>query len=162
MNISEARTVTLLRIGYWVGIVLDAVAFIQLAFPEIGLKMLKANIAISNEYVFAINFAAGLMLAWTLLLFWADRKPLERKMVIPLTMIIVVWNICTMIFGVRVNLVPLETLLPQIVLVSLALLYYAFCIRISFRRKKEQETLSLQELENSPRHSKETNSLMVS
>ncbi len=143
MNIPESRTITLLRIGYWIGIILDAVAFVQMAFPSIGLQMLKANIALSNEYVFAINFAAGLMLAWTLLLFWADRIPLERKMVIPLTMIIIIWNICTMIFGVRVNLLPVETLLPQIIMGSLLLIYYAFCMLISFKMKKEHETPSL-------------------
>jgi len=139
MKISKKKVITLLRIGYWIGIVLDGLAFVQMAFPQIGLKMLKAKVEAGNEYVFAINLAAGLMLAWTLLLFWADRKPLERKIIILLTMIIIVWNICTLIFGIRVNLVPMETILPQIVMASLLLIYYAFCIIISFRMEDEQD-----------------------
>jgi len=133
MRISKPKIMILLRIGYWMGIVLDAIAFVQMAFPQIGLKMLKARVGVTNEYVFAINLAAGLMLAWTLLLFWADRKPMERRMIIPLTMIIIAWNICTLIFGVRVNLVPLETMLPQIVMAVLLMAYYGFCTIISYK-----------------------------
>ena len=135
MKISKQRIITLLRIGYWIGIILDALAFVQMAFPQIGLKMLKAKVDATNEYVFAINLAAGLMLAWTLLLFWADRKPLERKMVVPLTMLIIAWNICTLMFGVRANLVPKETILPQIVVASILFMYYAFCMIISYEAK---------------------------
>lgn len=134
MYISEKRQILFLRIAYWIGIVLDALAFIQMAFPEIGKKMLKVNTPLTNEYIFAINLATGLMLAWTLLLLWADRKPLERKMIIPLTMIIIIWNTATMIYGVNVNLIPKETLLPQIIASCLLLLYYIFCTIITIKR----------------------------
>jgi hypothetical protein len=110
---------------------LDALAFVQMAFPQIGLKMIGGKVAMTDEYVFTINLAAGFMLAWTLLLLWADRKPMERKMIVPLVMIIIVWNISTLIFAVRVNLVPMETLLPQMALASLLLIYYAFCMMIA-------------------------------
>jgi hypothetical protein len=107
-----------------------------MAFPEIGKKMLNVSMELQPDYIFAINLGAGLMLAWTLLLFWADRKPLERRMVIPLTMIIIVWNTFTMIYGVNKKLIPSTTMLPQIVLGSLLFLYYCFCTIITFRLKK--------------------------
>ncbi len=77
MDISTSKRILLLRIGYWIGIVLDALAFVQMAFPEIGKAMLNVNMETGPEYVFAINLGAGLMLAWTLLLVWADRKPVS-------------------------------------------------------------------------------------
>lgn len=127
MKLSRSTRIILLRVAYWLGIILDALAFVQMAFPEIGRKMLKANLEPTPEYIFAINLGAGLMLAWTLLLFWADRKPLERRIIIPLTMIIIVWNFFTLQYGVRKGLIPLETMLPQIVIMCLLFFYFSFC-----------------------------------
>jgi hypothetical protein len=124
----------MLRVGYWIGIVLDAVAFVQMALPAFGLRMLGAAIPVEPAYVFSIELGAGLMLAWTLLLFWADRKPMERRGVIPLTMLIIAWNVGTMLYGVRTGLVPLAKMLPQIVLVSALFVYYGVCFALSSRR----------------------------
>lgn len=126
--------IKMLRVAYWIGIVLDAVAFVQMAFPSLGLKMLGSTIAVEPAYVFSIELGAGLMLAWTLLLFWADRKPLERRGVIPLTMIVIVWNVATMLYGVREGLVPAGTMLPQIIIASATFIYYGICFAATFRR----------------------------
>jgi len=123
----------MLHVAYWLGIALDALAFVQMAFPKIGLRMMGASIEPEPSYVFAINLAAGLMLAWTLLLFWADRKPLERRTILPLTMIIIAWNIATMIYGVNVGLIPSATMLPQIIMASALFVYYGICYVYSFR-----------------------------
>jgi len=131
MKISTSKRILLLRIGYWIGIVLDALAFVQMAFPEIGKAMLKVNMETGPEYVFAINLGAGLMLAWTLLLVWADRKPVERRMIIPLTMIIIAWNTFTMRYGVRTGLVPAETMMPQMIVAGALFIYYGFCFIIT-------------------------------
>ena len=131
MKISTSKKILLLRIGYWIGIVLDALAFVQMAFPEIGKAMLKVNMETGPEYVFAINLGAGLMLAWTLLLVWADRKPVERRMIIPLTMIIIAWNTFTMRYGVRTGLVPAETMMPQMIVAGALFVYYGFCFIIT-------------------------------
>lgn len=131
MKISTSKKILLLRIGYWIGVVLDALAFVQMAFPEIGKAMLKVNMETGPEYVFAINLGAGLMLAWTLLLVWADRKPVERRMIIPLTMIIIAWNTFTMRYGVRTGLVPAETMMPQMIVAGALFIYYGFCFIIT-------------------------------
>ena len=131
MKISTSKRILLLRIGYWIGIVLDALAFVQMAFPEIGKAMLKVSMETGPEYVFAINLGAGLMLAWTLLLVWADRKPVERRMIIPLTMIIIAWNTFTMRYGVRTGLVPAETMMPQMIVAGALFIYYGFCFIIT-------------------------------
>lgn len=131
MTISRSKKILLLRIAYWAGIVLDALAFVQMAFPALGKRMLNVTMEIEPDYIFAINLGAGLMLAWTLLLVWADRKPLERRMILPLTMIIIVWNTFTMVYGVRHKLIPAETMLPQIVMCCALLAYYGYCFIIT-------------------------------
>ena len=127
IEIKRKTRLRLLRTGYWLGIVLDALAFFQMAFPELGRRMLGVNTAPTAEYVFAINLGAGLMLGWTLLLFWADRKPVERRGIIPLTMVVLAWNIMTMLFGIREGIVPAASLIPQVVVAVMLLFYYAFC-----------------------------------
>ena len=59
-----------LRISYWTGAVADGFATYLMLFP---------NIAGGVEYRYALGMAASLMLGWTFLLIWADRKPVERK-----------------------------------------------------------------------------------
>lgn len=138
MKISRSKKIVLLRIAYWIGIVLDALAFVQMAFPSLGKRMLNVAMEIEPDYVFAINLGAGLMLAWTLLLFWADRKPIERRMIIPLTMIIIVWNTLTMAYGVRQNLIPAETLLPQMLMSGALFIYYGFCSLVTIGMKPDE------------------------
>jgi ABC-type Fe3+-siderophore transport system permease subunit len=134
---TRSKKILILRIAYWLGIVLDALAFVQMAFPAIGKKMLKVTMPLEPDYIFGVNLGAGLMLAWTLLLFWADRKPFERRMIIPLTMIVMVWNACTLVYGVRQNLLPVETLLPQMIALSIAFVWYAFSFIVTIGYKKE-------------------------
>ncbi len=70
-----------LRISYWVGAVSDGFATYRMLFPKI---------AHGVEYRYALGLAASLMLGWTILLIWADRKPLERKGVLLITALPVV------------------------------------------------------------------------
>jgi hypothetical protein len=131
--------VVMLRIAYWLGIILDALAFVQMAFPELGKRMLGVERALGPEYVFAINLGAGLMLAWTLLLFWADRKPLERRMILPLTMIVPAWNCPTLIYGIRMGLFPASRILPQISILTALFFYYGLCFLLASHGRKARE-----------------------
>ena len=72
-----------LRISYWTGAVADGWATVRMLFPQV---------AHDNPYRYALGLGASLMLAWTLLLLWADRKPMERKGVLLLT-------VCPLITG---------------------------------------------------------------
>ncbi len=80
-----------LRISYWAGVSLDALAALSMLSPEVfaatnGLQNFHPGI----EYRYAMGMGASLMLGWTALLLWADRKPLERKGVLLITLLPVV------------------------------------------------------------------------
>ena len=66
---------------------MDALTIIPMIFPTIAIVIWGLTI-ISAEYIFAMWFGAALMLGWTLLLTWALVKPLERRFVAPLTIIV--------------------------------------------------------------------------
>jgi len=66
--------------------VIDALAAIQMLVPAI----FAATNNLSNfhpglDYRYAMGMGASLMLGWTVLLIWADRKPVERKGVLIIT-----------------------------------------------------------------------------
>ena len=64
------------------------------------------------EYRYAMGMGASLMLGWTALLLWADRKPVERKGVLLITLLPVVLGlVLNEIVAVRAGfLSPLMTL----------------------------------------------------
>jgi len=131
MKVNARASTTMLRVAYWLGIVLDAVSFVQMAVPSLGRAMMGSSASVGPEYVFAIEMGAGLMLGWTALLFWADRKPTERRAVIPFTMIVIAWNHATLWYGVRSGLLPIDRALPQIILSAALFVYYGLCATIS-------------------------------
>ena len=79
-----------LRISYWWGIIQDAFYCFRLLFPEyLSQPIFGVNPEGNIDYINRCRGNFPLMLAWTLLLIWADRKPLERKDVMLFTAIIV-------------------------------------------------------------------------
>jgi hypothetical protein len=63
-----------LRVAYWVGAVLDTIAAVYLWI-----------LVMAGGYNPDFAWSALLMTGWTALLIWADRRPLARKGVLPLT-----------------------------------------------------------------------------
>jgi hypothetical protein len=79
-----------LRISYWTGAIVDLKAAFLLAFPDAIPGLYFMFFGRAYEYTPAFRslglLSATLALAWTCLLIWADRKPLERKGVLMLTL----------------------------------------------------------------------------
>lgn len=93
-----------LRISYWVGAIADGFAALRMLFPKM---------AHGVEYRYALALGASLMIGWTFLLVWADRKPLERKGVLLLTAFPVVTGILLAeIYAVTAKLITFEKMLP--------------------------------------------------
>ena len=80
-----------LKLFFYYGVFLDGIMgflmFYSLyALPPAIIPYSEA----SNEFRFAMGWAAIFMIAWTVLLFWASFKPVERSAIIPLTIYVVV------------------------------------------------------------------------
>ncbi len=86
--------INLLRFGFWAGALIDLFAFFNMIasiFTNVysGYEVHGTSI----EYMFAIGWGASLMLGWTSLLIWADRKPIERRITILFTAVPVIIGI---------------------------------------------------------------------
>jgi hypothetical protein len=83
----DAQKVSLIRVCLWAGIIVDAVAAVQLLLPDLwaGSYGIQAHVP-GDELNVALWGAAALMAGWTVLLFWADRKPAERKEIMLITL----------------------------------------------------------------------------
>jgi hypothetical protein len=128
-----------LHLAYWVGIVLDARAALYMWFPEIN-PHLQAGFAASLPYRFAMAYGAALMAGWTALLFWADRKPVERRFVLVLT-------VCPVIAGLTLSRLVLtyggklpEPFTPASLAMPVALtVLFLFAYFYSFGERKAAE-----------------------
>jgi hypothetical protein len=129
------RAVLWLRISYWAGALLDFIAAIIMVFPSLFLEINQPSAFQADfEYRYAMGMGTPLMIGWTVLLAWADRKPVERKGVLPITLLVVVGEIAVQIWGIWVGFVPFSalrlTFVMQAVLVTLFLFSYLNARRV--------------------------------
>ena len=79
-------TIRMLRVSCWAGAVADGFFGVALLSPKLwGSAMGIADFAPDLQHRLDMAVGASLMLSWSVLLLWADRKPLERKGVLLLT-----------------------------------------------------------------------------
>ncbi len=96
-----------LRVSYWVGVLVDTIAALRMLFPQL---------ADGVEYRYAMSIGAALMLGWVFLLIWADRRPIERKGVLLLTVFPVITGIILAeIYAYVSGFMEFERVLPTIV-----------------------------------------------
>lgn len=85
------KAIRWLRISYWVGAIVDLAAGVQMLCPPLfALGMGLTNFNPGPDYRYAMGMGASLMFGWTALLLWADRRPIERMGVLPLTVVPVI------------------------------------------------------------------------
>jgi hypothetical protein len=87
-----AIAVRWLRVSYRTGAVVDGLAAIGMIFPaRLWTARFRRGFKRSGpELAYGMRAGAALMAGWTVLLLWADRRPLERKAVLPMTMLPVI------------------------------------------------------------------------
>lgn len=84
-----------LRIAYWTGAIIDGLVVIPLLDSDIWAAWVHIpGFHASWEFRFAQACVAAFMSAWTVLLIWADRRPIERRGVLPIT-------VCPVIIGLN-------------------------------------------------------------
>ena len=110
---ATGREVLHLRLAYWVGAVFDALTLIPMLVPGVGASIFGLRDFVpSAAYQYAMSTAAALMLGWTALLLWADRKPLARRGVLPLTVLVVAGLAGSGAYAVASGLIALNCMLP--------------------------------------------------
>jgi len=81
----------LLITSYWIGIIADAIATVLLFSPTVANAVLQPlPFEVSPVYLYVSRVAGALMLGWTVLLFWAQLKPVERADILLITLFPVV------------------------------------------------------------------------
>lgn len=81
------KRLLLLRLTYWIGAIFDGLMIIpMMSVKAAGVLMGMPGFSPGAEYRFAMALGAALMAGWTVLLIWADRKPVERRSVLLMTL----------------------------------------------------------------------------
>jgi hypothetical protein len=108
----------MLRVAYWTGAILDALTIVPMVSPPVGAAMFGLrDFHPGPDYRYAMGLAASLMLGWTCLLIWADRKPLARRGVLILTVVPVIAGLfASGVYAVASGMVELRYLLPMFVI----------------------------------------------
>lgn len=109
-------TILFLRIAYWWGVIADAVSAILMLFPNLFLRVMNFNLAPGRDFAFGLSYGVPLMIGWTILLIWADRKPLERKGILLLTLPIIAGYIAIELYAVSTGITSLGSALPLLVM----------------------------------------------
>jgi ubiquinone/menaquinone biosynthesis C-methylase UbiE len=127
-----SRATTWLRVSYWAGAIADGVMVVAMLYPPMLRSLLGVSGAeITVETRCALAMGASLMAGWTVLLLWADKRPLERSGVLILTVFPVIVGLALATgYGAWVGFAPLSRAIPiwlfQLFLVTLFLASYVY------------------------------------
>ena len=89
----------MLRTAFLVGAVTDAIALVPMTLPPMA-KLLWGFDDTSGAYRFAMGYGASLMLGWTVLLVWAYQRPVERRFIAALTVLVISGLVITEVIAV--------------------------------------------------------------
>jgi hypothetical protein len=115
----------LLITSYWIGIIADAAATVLLFSPAASNMVLQPQpFVMTPMYLYVSRIAGALMLGWTALLFWAQRRPVERADILMLTLTPVVTILAgAAVLVARSGQIALSNLAPMFILYVMV-----FCI----------------------------------
>lgn len=101
----------LLRIAFLAGAITDAAALLPMLIPPLAAWVWGFR-DVSGSYRFAMGYGASLMFGWTALLLWAYQRPLERRFVAVLTVLVVVGLILAEVAAVCAGALQVRRLVP--------------------------------------------------
>ncbi|MBN2004661.1 MAG: hypothetical protein JXA21_14995 [Anaerolineae bacterium] len=117
-----------LRITFWWGIIADAFEVIRMMIPQLFLATTGSPLTPDTGFRFGLLYGAPVMLGWTLVLFWADRKPLERRGVLLCLIPVILAYLVVEIVGIQMGVIAFANmLLPfimQVILIALCIFSY--------------------------------------
>jgi len=102
-----------LRASYWVGAVADAIVGVLMLFPRAGRTIYGiTDFEPGPDYRYAMGLGASLMLGWTVLLLWADRRPVERSGILLITILVIFGLASASAYAVMSGLIALPRMIP--------------------------------------------------
>ena len=105
-----------LRISYWVGAISDGIAaWVMLSQAFLGFESPLTRMIPEIPYRYAMGMAGSLMAGWTILLLWADRKPVERRDVLVITNVVILGLMASGIYAVSSGFAPLSSMAPMLI-----------------------------------------------
>jgi hypothetical protein len=123
----KKNAVLWLRISYWAGAVLDLLAGLTMLFPALfAVNNRLSSFYPAPDYRYAMGMGAPLMLAWTILLLWADRKPVERKGILPITLLVVLGEVANEIVAARTGYITAAALVPTWIIQAVLSVLFVF------------------------------------
>lgn len=121
--------ILLLRTSYWAAAILDVLAFLMMLSPALfAWNNQLGDFHPGVQYRYAMGMGAPLMLGWTILLLWADRKPLDRRHILWITLLVILGEVLVEIYGVSAGFLlaralvrtwALQSILTALLLLSL-------------------------------------------
>jgi peptidoglycan/LPS O-acetylase OafA/YrhL len=128
------RQAHLLRRAFLIGAITDGLALIPMLVPGMA-GLLWGFTDTSGAYWFAMGYGASLMLGWTVLLLWARQKPVERRFVAALTVLVIYGLVLTEVAAVWSGHLEAWRMLPTWCLQGLLLCLFASAYHYpSFKR----------------------------
>jgi hypothetical protein len=100
-----------LRAAFLAGAVTDALALVPMLIPSFA-KLVWGFDQFPVGYLFAMRYAASLMLGWTALLVWAYQRPVQRRAVAALTILVICGLVVTEIVAVLSSQLTVWRMLP--------------------------------------------------
>ena len=126
---TDTREARVLQTAFLIGAVADAGALLPMLLPSLATRLWGLR-DVSGSYRVAMACAASLMLGWTLLLVWASRRPLERRVVAPLTILVVGGIVATEVAGAVASVLDAWRLIPTWCLQATLLILFAWAYHI--------------------------------
>jgi len=118
-----------------IGAVLDGLVAVVMLVPSLEALVWGFDAPVLDpRYRFAMSFGAALMVGWTALLVWAAAKPVERRAVAPLTMLVVAGLMSAEVLGMRSGFLPASHAWAALIFQTALL----FGLALAFRAASEQ------------------------
>ena len=126
-----SKTVLWLRIACWWGIIVDAIAAILMLFPQLFVRFMNVDLEPDAGFSYGLRYGAPLMIGWTILLSWADRKPVERKDILLLTIPVIVGYMAIGVYSIVLGFVSFGQAIPTLIMQAglIALITFA-CLNV--------------------------------
>lgn len=105
----------LLRIAYGWAIIADAASAVLMLFPNLFVRVMNIRLIPDNNLSFGLLYGVPLMIGWTILLMWANQKPVERKAILLLTLPVVAGYVLIEIYAIGKGWATTLQMLPMFI-----------------------------------------------